>query len=334
MNSELKDFLKETKEEIDPLLLDALEDSTSKRFKNLVSYQVKTGGKRIRPALTLLSSLSVGGSKEKAIEPAKIIEIFHNYSLVIDDIIDDGEVRRNKKTTVKKYGKSVTECIGMFYATGLAELLVDLETDISLELIKAMRRVIEGELIDILQELEVKDEPYLKENYYDQVTVEDYFEMIEKKTASLIEVACRVGAMIGGGSDSEVSALADYGRFLGIAYQIQDDILDIFGDKKSFGKEIGKDIKEGKRGNLVIILTRNKLSNDDELLEIMRKESLTEGDIKRAMKIIRSTESEKEAAEIKNSYIEDAVKSINSMSSNKYVKLLKDIAEFLKVREK
>ena len=333
MNSELKDFLKETKEEIDPLLLDALEDSTSKRFKNLVSYQVKTGGKRIRPALTLLSSLSVGGSKEKAIEPAKIIEIFHNYSLVIDDIIDDGEVRRNKKTTVKKYGKSVTECIGMFYATGLAELLVDLEKDVSLELIKAMRMVIEGEIVDIMQELEVKNEPYLKENYYEQVTTEEYFEMIEMKTASLVKAACRVGAMTGGGSDSEIKALADYGRFLGIAYQIQDDILDIFGDEDSFGKEIGKDIKEGKRGNLVIILTRDKLSEDDELLEIMKKNKLTEGDIKKAMEIIKSTDSKKKANDIKDKYINKAIDALIVIPQNKYRSLLKEMAKFLQERE-
>lgn len=334
MSSELKDFLESTKEKIDPLLLTTLENLTSEKFKDLVGYQIKTGGKRIRPALTLLSCLATEGDKDKAIKSAIVIEIFHNYSLVIDDIIDEGELRRNKKTTVKKYGKSITECIGMFYAVCLSELLAELDKGIGMEIIKAMKTVIEGEMIDIMQELRFKNEPYLKENHYDQVEINDYFEMIEKKTASLIESSCRVGAMTGKNSEKQIEFFADYGRSLGLAYQIQDDILDIFGDEKSFGKEIGKDIKEGKRGNLVIILTRNKSDKEDELLKVMKKKEPSGSDIKKALKIIEETDSREEADRIKNEHIKDAIKSIDSMPSNEYTDLLKDVAEFLRVRKK
>lgn len=334
MYDDFKAFLKETKKEVDPVIFEILSRSTSEKFKDLVYYQIKTGGKRVRPALTLLSCMAVGGKKEKAIEAAAVIEIFHNYSLIIDDIIDCGRVRRGEKTTIEKYGQSVTECIGMLYGVSLSDALIDLDSSIGRELVEAMKSVIEGEIIDVMQELNSKDEPYLKENYYEKVEESDYFEMIQKKTASLIQASCKVGGIIGKGSTKEIEALSSYGHFLGLAYQVQDDMLDIFGDEEKFGKEIGKDIKEKKRGNLVIVFTLNESKKKQELLEIMKKEKISEKDINRAIEIIEETDSKKKATEIKNNYIKKAEENLDLLPSNKNRSLLKEITKFLKKRKK
>ncbi len=334
MNIELKEFLKETKSEVDPVIEELLSKKMGERFKEEILYPVRAGGKRIRPTLTTLSCMAVGGRKKEAIKLAAIIEIFHNYSLIIDDVIDCGELRRGKKTTIEKYGQSMTECIGMLYGISLSNAIIGLDKNIARELTKAMKLVVEGEIIDVLQELKVKDEPYLEENYYKKVGKKDYFEMAEKKTASLIQVSCKVGAMAGKGESKEIEALSSYGRFLGLAYQVQDDILDIFGDEKKFGKEIGKDIKERKRGNIVFLLALDESDKKDELLKIMEKENITDKDINRAIEIMKNTDSRKQAVEIKDKYIKKADNSLESLPSNKYTKLLKEITSYLKKRKK
>ena len=120
-SQQLKKFLISFKKQIDPVITGILKNSLDKQFSEITSYQVLAGGKRLRPALALLSCLSVGGKQEDVLMASAGLEILHNYTLIIDDIIDHSELRRNKPTTWAKYGKSIAECVSIYYGASVFE---------------------------------------------------------------------------------------------------------------------------------------------------------------------------------------------------------------------
>ena len=231
---------------VDPVIKKALILNVSKKFRPLVKYPVSTGGKRLRPALAIMSCLMLGGKLKDALYPAAGLEILHNYTLIIDDMIDHDFLRRGHPTTWALFGNSIAQCIGVEYAATIFQaannskkvfLLSDLFS-------KTIKTVIEGEILDILFERGGREnEPYVVKNRYRRVREKDYFEMISKKTAVLLQASCEVGAICADANRKELNALKRYGFNLGMLFQITDDILDIFGDEKKFKKKIGRDIK-------------------------------------------------------------------------------------------
>ena len=209
-----------------------------------VKYVLSMGGKRIRPALVILACDLFAGAVESAVIPALAIEIFHNFTLLHDDIMDRSEIRRGHPTVHIKYNENVAILSGDVMSI-LASRLMNQAPGVVLNAVhdtftRTAMQVCEG------QQLDMNFEKLLT------VTEEEYLEMIELKTAVLIAASLRIGAILGGASQKDAEDLYQFGRNLGIAFQLQDDLLDTYGDPDVVGKKVGTDILDNKKTILMI----------------------------------------------------------------------------------
>lgn len=209
-----------------------------------IEYTLSSGGKRIRPALCLMACDALGGNVEDAIYPAIALEVFHNFTLLHDDIMDDDEVRRNQPTVHKKWDRNTAilsgdamQILAYKYLARVPECylkdVLDVFSDTAL-------KVCEGQQYDM--DFETQDD----------VSIEEYMTMIECKTAVLLEASLRIGAMVSGADKAAVDLFGQFGKNLGLAFQLRDDWLDTFGDLETFGKDIGSDIANNKKTYLLI----------------------------------------------------------------------------------
>ena len=222
-----------------------------------IGYALESGGKRIRPALVLMACDLFGGTKDDAMGAALAVEVFHNFTLLHDDIMDNAETRRNRLTVHKKWNANTAILSGDAMMIKSYEFLENTPAHLWTKLFPIFTRtaleVCEGQQYDMNFET------------CEEVTLDEYFNMIRLKTAVLLGAALQLGAIIGGASDDDAQHLYDFGIAIGIAFQLKDDYLDTFGDEKSFGKRIGGDIVCGKKTFLLInALTQS--TNDDRLL--------------------------------------------------------------------
>ncbi|MGE5411544.1 MAG: polyprenyl synthetase family protein [Clostridiales bacterium] len=243
----------------------------SKLFKNEnpdslyepCSYIIKSGGKRLRPLLVILCAKAVGGDIKSVYNAAVAVELLHNFTLVHDDIMDNADKRRGRTTLHKKYDLSTAILSGdSLLAFAYLNLLKDtMENDKSVlsSFTKGVVEVCEGQSLD--KEFETND----------KVTIDDYLIMIKKKTAALLEMCCSIGAQLGGGSIQKQKALANYGRNMGMAFQLQDDLLDIIAEETEFGKVIGGDLVEGKKTFLFLNALEKAKGKDKILLKSVIK---------------------------------------------------------------
>ena len=223
-----------------------------------VKYVLSMGGKRIRPALVLLACDMFSGGIESALIPAMAIEIFHNFTLLHDDIMDRSELRRGKPTVHIKYNENVALLSGDVMSI-LASRLINQSPGVVLQTVheiftKTAMQVCEGQQIDM--------------NFEDRLTVskEEYLNMIGLKTAVLIAASLKIGAILGGASEKDAEDLYEFGRNLGIAFQLQDDLLDTYGDPDMVGKKLGTDIVDNKKTYLMIqALEKSSPSQKEEL---------------------------------------------------------------------
>ncbi|MCK4355067.1 polyprenyl synthetase family protein [Candidatus Parcubacteria bacterium] len=329
-------ILKNTTKKIDPIVKKILSLDTSKRTKKITNYQILTGGKRIRPFLTILCYKLVGGNTKDVLYPAAGLEILHNYTLIIDDLIDKSETRRERPSVWSKFGSATANCIAVNYASSIFQASAKSKYSIQISKIFAqtMKTLTEGEILDTLLERgDRKQEPYIIENMYSEIQKKDYFEMAGKKTASLFQTCCEVGGICANAKPKALNALKNFGFNLGIAFQIKDDILDIFGEEPD--KKIGNDIKERKGGNIVIIFALQKLSKNDKqkLLKIMKKKKILSKDIKDAMKLIEKTNAEEKAEQLGKKYIDNAKKSLKTLPQNIHNEILAFTADFIMARK-
>ncbi|UII81346.1 polyprenyl synthetase family protein [Flagellimonas sp. CMM7] len=213
-----------------------------KEPKNLyepINYILRLGGKRLRPILTLMTADLFGGNFEDALDSALAIEVFHNFSLVHDDIMDDAPLRRGKTTVHEKWDVNTGILSGdamlinsyQFFESYSPEIFKKLTSLFS----KTAIEVCEGQQYDV--DFESRDD----------VTIPEYLKMIEYKTAVLVAAAMKMGAIIANASQDDTEAIYEFGKNLGIAFQLQDDYLDAFGDPETFGKQVGGDIIENKK---------------------------------------------------------------------------------------
>ncbi|WP_289038176.1 polyprenyl synthetase family protein [uncultured Zobellia sp.] len=225
-----------------------LEQKSVKREPNNlyapISYILGLGGKRLRPVLTLLSAELFESDYKKALEAALAVETFHNFSLVHDDIMDDAPLRRGKATVHEKWDINTGILSGDAMLITAYQLFENYEGDTFKNLAKLFSKtaleVCEGQQYDI--DFEERDD----------VTLPEYLKMIEFKTAVLVAAALQMGAIIAEASEKEQEDIYNFGLNLGIAFQLQDDYLDAFGDPKTFGKQVGGDIIENKKTYLYL----------------------------------------------------------------------------------
>ena len=244
----------------------------------MINYHLKSGGKRIRPLLTLASAKLCGYKEgDRDINLAACIELIHNATLLHDDVIDNSELRRGLKTSNTIWGNPSSILVGDYLFSRCFEMMVrDGSTEILKLLSSTSSRIAQGEVL----QLEYKGEIDLLE--------EAYFNIINSKTASLFAAATKVGACITNKDKKEKDALESYGRNLGLALQIADDALDYYSTETIFGKEIGKDFFEGKV-TLPIIFLNQRVNNEEKLYlkKIFKKEKRSNIDFNEIQKLIK-----------------------------------------------
>lgn len=209
-----------------------------------INYTMKLGGKRLRPTLTLLACEIFDGQVNEAINAALGLETFHNFTLLHDDIMDKAPIRRGKPTVYKKWDSNRAILSGDTMMVLAYDYLLNSPKDLLFDLFtvfnKIGKEVCEGQQYDMNFEVAT------------QVSIEDYLHMIKLKTAVLIGGSLRVGAIIARASDEQASLIYDFGENIGMAFQLQDDLLDAFGDTSVFGKQTGGDIRTNKRTYLYL----------------------------------------------------------------------------------
>ena len=206
-------------------------------IKYLGNYLRVSGGKRVRPALLILSNYAAGGNakSENVVRLATVMEMLHTATLVHDDIIDNADVRRNKTSINARFGNQTAVLMGdWLYMSAFQTSLRERSLEILDILTRLTRKMTEGELIQLTMIGSLS------------ITENDYFDILRRKTAYLFSACCEIGAILAGADQQQQDALREYGMDLGIAFQLSDDVLDVMSDAEKLGKAAGTDLLEGK----------------------------------------------------------------------------------------
>ncbi len=260
--------------------LDAME-TEPKFLYEPVRYALSAGGKRIRPVLCLMSAEMFGASADKAIDAALGLEIFHNFTLLHDDIMDKSDMRRGRPTVHKKWTENIAilsgDLMSLVACRSAAKTVANKERVLETFLRTAIE-ICEGQQYDMDFETETN------------VSVDEYMKMINLKTAVLLAGSLKIGALIAGASESDCENIYQYGRYAGLAFQLQDDLLDTYGNAAVFGKPIGGDIAENKKTFLLInAINLASGSTKKELLEWISKENFDRDEKYNSVKAIYDT---------------------------------------------
>ena len=276
------------------------------------SHLIVSGGKRLRPYMVMKSCEMLGGKTKNAINAASAIEMVHNFTLVHDDIMDNDEMRHGVTTVHKKFGMPIAILAGdvLFSKAYQVVSSTNLPSNSVIELVSRLAKscvdVCEGQLLDISM---ANNEKIPSQS--------QYIKMIEKKTAALFEVSCAMGAICANAKRKDVSNLSSFGKNLGIAFQITDDLIGVLGDSKVTKKPVGNDLREGKK-SLPILLAINHANGENKeiILKAFGNSFATQDDIEKALKIIRRLKIEKTVRRQAQSYAQRAKKSIQSYSGS------------------
>ena len=287
--------------------------------QKMADYHVETGGKRLRALLTLGSAKLCGYTKgSRDINLAACVEMIHSATLMHDDVIDSGNVRRGKKTLNKIWGNQPSILVGDYLLSRCFEMMVE---DGSLEVLKllssASAKIAQGEILQLQHKGEV------------DMLEETYLKIITSKTAELFAAATKVGAILSTKSSKEKEALEFYGKNLGLTFQIADDTLDYNSDLKFFGKKIGKDFFEGKITLPVILLFQKTTSSEKKTLkEIFKKEERSENDLSLTLSLIKKYNIVKECYKKADHFINLASNSLSVFNDSEEKKILEKLTSF------
>ena len=303
-----------------------LEESLSKSISSEVglatevsTYLVNSGGKRIRPLICILIAKALGYKGNKLTQLASSIELLHTATLIHDDVVDESSSRRGKESIHKKWDNAHGVLVGDFVYSKAFQLMAGLRNPKIIKILADSTNIIsEGEVL----QLSLKNKAIISEK--------DYFEIIGRKTAELFKAASQSAAVLSGASNEVVKTAGDFAYSLGIAFQIQDDLLDYFGNKELTGKKIGKDFEEGKI-TLPLLRTIELTSNQNKktILKLISKKDSSS--LSKVIEIIKGSGALKEVQEIYNSYIEDCLSKVSlfpdSIYKIKIQNIVKEVSE-------
>ena len=244
-----------------------------------IEYILRQGGKRLRPTLCLLACDLFGGNIEDCMVPAVAAEIFHNFTLVHDDIMDQAPLRRGVETIYKKWGSDVAILSGDTMLIKAFQYVLNTNNkyryEVFAELCKVALEVCEGQQLDL--NFETRDD----------VTLDEYLEMIRLKTAVLLGSVLKIGAIVAGADEESQKVIYDFGVDIGMAFQLQDDVLDCYADVDVFGKMIGGDISDNKKTYLYLYALGMAFEEDEQELRRLFKmpKGRDEEKIKRVLEI-------------------------------------------------
>lgn len=295
-------------------------------------YIIRNGGKRIRPIFTLMACGLCNGKIEEALPAATAVELIHNFTLLHDDIMDQADFRRGNPTVHVKWDVSTAILAGDgMFVNGLFELLyysdkykeTNKYSSLNRIFLDAIRLVCEGQALD----MEFADR--------DNVTTDEYLLMIGGKTAQLLSASLRMGGIVAGASDSDLVSLHTFGMSAGLAFQIQDDLLDIIGDPEKFGKVPMGDIRECKKTYLML-LTLERCTNEERILlnNWLQKKQLTDAETDAVMQYFKKYSVMDTASELMNHYYKKAKESLKPFADSNYKADLLNVLIYLQNREK
>lgn len=286
-------------------------------------YFLKLGGKRIRPVLCLMGNELFDEIIPDAWHAATAIELFHNFTLIHDDIMDKAPLRRGKPTVHTKYNESTALLAGDVMLVRAYEYLNKISPGYLNKLLalfnKTAIEVCEGQQMDMDYES--------REN----VSMNEYLRMIELKTSVALAASLKIGALLGGGGERNQNLLYEFGKKLGIAFQLQDDYLDAFGDGKRTGKQVGGDILANKK-TFLLIYSMESLSNKKELEGLMKSNP---GDkVEKIVALYKNCKADEWALQLKNKYLDEALAHLEDIAVlSKRKEPLRELALFLVQRD-
>ncbi|MEP6924804.1 MAG: polyprenyl synthetase family protein [Pyrinomonadaceae bacterium] len=290
----------------------------------LGDYLRASGGKRVRPALNILANYAVGGdgARANAIQIATVMEFLHTATLVHDDIIDNADTRRNRQSVNARFGNQTAVLMGdWLYMSAFETSLQERSLPILDILTTLTRKMTEGELI----QLTLLGRTDIGEN--------EYFDVLQRKTAFLFSACCEIGAILGSSTTEQQTALRDYGMNLGTAFQLADDLLDFTAEEEVLGKAAGADLLEGKLTLPLILLLKKDPSKRSDLEKIMH-----DGDYRRVSRdglldALNAHNALTETRQRANFYAAEAGRNLQILPASKYRDALTEIASFIVNRE-
>lgn len=290
-------------------------------------YLTKAGGKMLRPALTLIVADAVGGNKEDAINTAAAFELVHTFSLIHDDIMDDDDMRRGKPAVHKVWDEPTAILAGDTLFSKAFEMVIASKeenahpaavADALAAVADACVKICEGQASDMGFEgnFDVKED--------------EYSEMIFKKTGALIAGATKAGAIMGRADQEVIDAMYDYGRYIGQAFQIQDDYLDIVSDEADLGKPVGSDIAEGKM-TLMVVKALAEANDEDKarLIEILSNDNSSQDEVDEAIDLFNKYGSIEYAHNLALENVAKAKEVLEILDDSESKQLLIELADFV-----
>ncbi len=289
-----------------------------KKLYDAAGHLIIHGGKRLRPYMVIKSCQILRGKISNAMLAASAVEMVHNFTLVHDDIMDNDEMRHGVPTVHKKFGMSVAILAGdvlfskAFQIITESKLSSNATTKLVSRLSKACVDVCEGQLLDVKM-AEEKKIP----------TQTEYITMISKKTAALFDVSCAMGAICATNKSNDISNLSSFGKNLGIAFQITDDLIGVMGDPKITKKPVGNDLREGKKSLPILMAIKSaKGKNKKTILKAFGNSKATRNDLNKAVNVIRSLGIEENVRKQALKYAERAEKSLSRYSGPAKIELI------------
>ena len=299
---------------VDTLIRESL-DSNVVLIRQIAEYIIGSGGKRLRPMLVVLAAQACGYRGTNHITAATIIEFIHTATLLHDDVVDESDLRRGQESVHSVWGNAASVLVGDFLYSRSFQMMVTVDSMRVMEVLSdATNTIAEGEVEQLL-------------NMHDpEVSEESYFSVIEKKTAKLFEAACQLGAVLAGRPELE-DAMAIFGRELGAAFQVADDVLDYIADADTLGKNIGDDLAEGKP-TLPLILSRKHLGPEQQAII---DETIRQGGVDRIgqiVELIHSTGALSESMDVARNRSHAATQAISSLPDSVWKDAMMSLASY------
>jgi geranylgeranyl diphosphate synthase type I len=296
-----------------------------------MEYAISSGGKRLRPVLCLLTCKALGGNVNEVLPVAVAIEIVHNATLVHDDIEDGDEIRRGRPSVWKRYGTPHATNIGdtMIFKSYESLIGSDLPVDKKADIISKFTRVL----------IELTEGQSMEFNFRERgdVKIDEYVEMARKKAGILIGFSFAAGASVANATEQTQSMLYELGSDIGLAFMIRDDVLNLVGEQEKYGKEIGGDIKEGKRTLMVIdCISRCEAGERKKILGILKKGrgSVSDDEVKFVIEAMKKYGSISFAQKYSEQLVKNAREKIGKIGNDKLREMLEDFSDFMVKREK
>jgi geranylgeranyl diphosphate synthase type I len=335
MNSKLSEFLSTVAKKVDDYIFSNIKGQPEELYEASL-HIIRSGGKRVRPAILMASGLIFTNNEEDLIPFAASVELIHTFTLIHDDIMDKDEYRRGVKTVHTIWGEPIAITAGDLLFAKAFEIITndDVRKRIDAsrlawaahELSKATATVAEGQALDMSFENRK------------WVTLNEYLRMVYMKTGALLEASAKIGGIIAGASPENVRLLGEYASKIGIAFQIRDDYLGLYGREEVIGKAVFNDIRRGKKTFFVSLAYQR---GDDELKALLDKllgnQSAPREELEKLAMKMESAGIKKEAEDYMEKLMGKAIEAISSLKNtlnNEYIEILKELAIFIVKREK